>query len=100
MSLRGSTATAAGSTARPPFGALTRATSPVSSGESTPGRVNYRALLSPIVILTASEISHNQSEEYMPVSSSVGFFTNVQNDVFFASSFGVDSPVETGEMSR
>ena len=40
LSLRGSIATAAGSTARPPFGALTRATSPVSSGESTPGRVN------------------------------------------------------------
>ena len=56
----------AGSTARPPFVALTRATSPVSSGESTPGRVNYRALLSPIVILSASEISHDQSEEYMP----------------------------------
>ena len=32
----------AGSTARPPFGALMRATSPVSSGESTPGRVSFR----------------------------------------------------------
>ena len=33
------------------------------------------------VILSASEISHDQSEENMPVSSSVGFFTIVQNDV-------------------
>ena len=33
-----------GSTPRPPFVALTRATSPVSSGESTPGRVNFRKL--------------------------------------------------------
>ena len=32
----------AGSTARPPFVALMRATSPVSSGESTPGRVVFR----------------------------------------------------------
>ena len=47
------------STARPPFVALMRATSPVSSGEST----------------------HDQSEKYIPVSSSVGFFTIVQNDV-------------------
>ena len=39
----------AGSTARPPFGTLTRATSPVSSGESTPGRVDYRVFLFPIV---------------------------------------------------
>ena len=27
------------------------------------------------VILSASEISHDQSEENMPISSSVGFFT-------------------------
>ena len=33
------------------------------------------------VILSASEVSHDQSEEDMPVSSSVGFFTIVQNDV-------------------
>ena len=33
------------------------------------------------VILSVSEISHDQSEKYMPVSSSVGFFTIVQNDV-------------------
>ena len=35
------------------------------------------------VILSASEISHDLSEKYMPVSSSVGFFTIVQNDVRF-----------------
>ena len=33
------------------------------------------------VILSASEISHHQSEENMPVSSSVGSFTIVQDDV-------------------
>ena len=33
------------------------------------------------VILSASEISHDQSEENMPVSSSVGSFTIVQDDV-------------------
>ena len=33
------------------------------------------------VILSVSEISHDQSEENMPLSSSVGFFTTVQNDV-------------------
>ncbi len=33
------------------------------------------------VILSASEISHDLSEKYMPVSYSVGFFTIVQNDV-------------------
>ena len=37
----------AGSTARPPFGALMRATSPVSSGESTPGRVEVYGVYSP-----------------------------------------------------
>ena len=37
MSLQRSVATAAGSTARPPFGTLMCATSPVSSGESTLG---------------------------------------------------------------
>ncbi len=33
------------------------------------------------VILSVSEISHDLSEKYLPVSSSVGFFTVVQNDV-------------------
>ena len=33
------------------------------------------------VILSVSEISHHQSEENMPVSSSVGSFTIVQDDV-------------------
>ena len=33
------------------------------------------------VILSASEISHDQSEENMPVISSVGSFTIVQDDV-------------------
>ena len=34
------------------------------------------------VILSASEISHDQSEKvHIPVSSLVGFFTIVQNDV-------------------
>ena len=28
------------------------------------------------VILSVSEISHDQSEKYMPVRSSVGFFTS------------------------
>ena len=37
----------AGSTARPPFVALTRATSPVSSGESTPGRVEVYGVYAP-----------------------------------------------------
>ncbi|MDD7213776.1 MAG: hypothetical protein PUH90_00495 [Clostridia bacterium] len=35
------------------------------------------------VILSVSEISHDQSEKYIPISSSVGFFTIVQNDVSF-----------------
>ncbi len=29
------------------------------------------------VILSVSEISHDQSERYMPAGSSVGFFTSV-----------------------
>ena len=33
--------------------------------------------------MSASEISHDLSEKYMPISSSVGFFTIVQNDVRF-----------------
>ena len=33
------------------------------------------------VILSVSEISHDQSEENVPVSSSVGSFTIVQDDV-------------------
>ena len=43
--------------------------------------VSEISTLSLYVILSVSEISHDQSEKYMPVSSSVGFFTIVQNDV-------------------
>ena len=34
------------------------------------------------VILSVSEISHNLSEKYMPVSSSVGFFTSFRKTYF------------------
>ena len=37
----------AGSTARPPFGALRRATSPDETGESTPGRVEVYGVYAP-----------------------------------------------------
>ena len=52
------------------------------------------------VILSVSEISHDQSEKYMHRTFSVGFFTAFRMTCNFASSFGVDSPAETGEMSR
>ena len=45
-----------------------------SSFGGSVGNADYRGLY---VILSASEISHHQSEENMPVSYSVGFFTPV-----------------------
>ncbi len=65
------------------------------------GKVARSADRGSYVILSGSEISHDQREESIcPISSSVGFFTSFRMTCYNAFSFGVNSPAETGEMSR
>ena len=65
----------AGSTARSPFGALMRATSPVSSGEFTPGRVAKKIRHS-----ERSEESHRRTDGYIFLALVVGYFAHAQYD--------------------
>ena len=71
LSLRA--AVAAGSTDRPPFGTLARATSPVSSGEFTPGRVAKKIRHS-----ERSEESHRRTDGYIFLALVVGYFAYAQ----------------------
>ncbi len=66
----------AGSTARPPFGTLARATSPVSSGEFTPGRVAKKIRHS-----ERSEESHRRTDGCIFLALVAGYFAYAQYGV-------------------